>query len=143
MEVISGPELPDLSAPPQRLADANMATQERGDDLPDEDFEALNAEADSEADANDDEPDESYDTEDEATAEEVRCNALRARIRPETFGATGEFGQPFLKHSIAFTCHQRGGLLIMLIAMKTECLPIRRGLSFPPHARLGSGAPPM
>ena len=46
-----------------------MALPERGDNLPDEDFEALNAEG--EEDDMDDEPDESYETEDEATAEEV------------------------------------------------------------------------
>ena len=46
-----------------------MALPLRGDNLPDEDFEALNAEG--EEDDMDDEPDESYETEDEATEEEV------------------------------------------------------------------------
>ena len=46
-----------------------MGVPERGDNLHDEDFEALNAEG--EEDDMDDEPDESYETEDEATAEEV------------------------------------------------------------------------
>ena len=64
-----------------------MATHERGDDLPDEDFEALNAEGDDEE--VDDEPAESYETEDEATAEEV-CSfidVLCQWILPETFAA--------------------------------------------------------
>ena len=58
-----------------------MGAPERGDNLPDEDFEALNAEG--EEDDMDDEPDESYETEDEATAEEV-CSRQALNMIPRT-----------------------------------------------------------